>query len=158
MLPDTQRMEGWGWGGCSLTAGLENHEREVVVQLAFHDFVARQLDRFGEFSIELPFLPVVNGGALLQGAKRLDQRERHSSCFPADRKVNHGACSLRAIKFVSRDLKRPKTVTLGASRAVRRVVGCIRRDGPCCRGCRRRCSLAVRTAAALARGRQVEAG
>ena len=80
--------------GLGAGAGLPDHQRELLVELAGGDFRRGGGDGLADLGIEGAQLHIGLGSRLLQQAEGMDQRQRHP--LPADAEVLQGALGLGA--------------------------------------------------------------
>ena len=109
--------------GLGARAGLPDHERELVVELAVDHLLRGLADRLGELGIELAEPHVDPGRRELDDAERADQRRRHA--LAADLEVLQRALGLGAPVAVGLDLDRAERVGLDAN-----VLGVIHAAAP----------------------------
>ena len=98
--------------GLRAGAGLPNHQRELIVELAVDDFGRRLHDRLGAPRIERAELAIDFGGGALDQRQRRDQRPRHA--LVADAEIIARTLGLRAPIAIGRDFDRPEAVGFGA--------------------------------------------
>src|SRR5450432_3021451 len=98
--------------GLGAGAGLPDHEREVIVELAVDDLLRGGLDRAGQPDVEAAVALVEPRRRLLDDGLAADHFERHS--LGADLEVLERALRLRAPVPVRTDLDRPDAVFFGA--------------------------------------------
>ena len=80
--------------GLGAGAGLPDHQRKLVVQLAVDDFLRGRGDGLAQLAVERAQRHVGRGRRLLQQAERMDQRQRHA--LAADAEILQRTLRLRA--------------------------------------------------------------
>ena len=98
--------------GLGAGAGLPDHQREMVVELAVDHLLRRLDDGAGARASSRPSAMVDLGGGALDDAERADERQRHA--LGADAEILERALGLRAPIAVGRHLDRAEGVGLGA--------------------------------------------
>ncbi|MNN21616.1 hypothetical protein D3C81_1349450 [compost metagenome] len=104
---------------------LPDHQREVVVQLAFDHFIGGGDDGVGQLGVQLAQVAVGLGGGAFDDAQGPDDGQRH--LFPADLEVAERALRLSAPVAVGGDLDGAEGVGFDADVAHHRLV--LRRGG-----------------------------
>ncbi|KWV85274.1 hypothetical protein PFLmoz3_05218 [Pseudomonas fluorescens] len=90
------------------TAGLPDHQRELVVMLAVQDFVGSLLDQAGNIGRQVAVAVVDPRRGLLDQGQGMQYRQRHA--LLANREIDQRTLGLRAPIGVIRDLYFPQAV------------------------------------------------
>ena len=101
--------------GLRARAGLPDHQREMIVELAVDHLLRGAGDGGGAARIEQAELAVGFCGSELDDAERMDERHRHAVL--ADAEILPAALGLRAPITIGGDVDRTETVGLAAGRS-----------------------------------------
>ncbi len=98
--------------GLRAGAGLPDHQRKMIVELAVDHFARGADDGAGAALVEQPEFAIGFGGSQLDDAERVNDRHRHP--VMADAEVLPGTFGLRAPVAVGGNIDRTEAVGLGA--------------------------------------------